>query len=138
MSAENEACYKWALECFKLIFDKNVHPNLFVTDRELALMNAIQYVFPEAKNLLCQVHIHRNILANCRNFFTHGKECDVFLGIWQLVVNSSTENEFQKQFNQLLSTYSSKYPAVVEYVKILGLNHIRKCLFQLGLISFYI
>ncbi|KAK8946660.1 hypothetical protein KSP39_PZI007383 [Platanthera zijinensis] len=116
MPDETERSYCWALECFKSILDSCSLPLVLVTDRELALMNAIKHVFPHSKNLLCQAHIHRNILAHCRKLFTKGIECDHFLGKWQNLVNAKTEIEFNIEFNLLLIGYAEKNPKVFVYV----------------------
>ena len=59
--------YNWALNRFKAWM--GVNPEVLVTDRELALMNAIGSVFPSAKHLLCLWHIAKNILAKTRKLF---------------------------------------------------------------------
>ncbi|KAK2656644.1 hypothetical protein Ddye_009696 [Dipteronia dyeriana] len=48
--------------------DENILPSVILTDREIALMNAIQNVFPNASNLLYRWHISRNVLAHCKNY----------------------------------------------------------------------
>ncbi|XP_028188235.1 uncharacterized protein LOC114374760 [Glycine soja] len=46
----------WALEQFRGLFLRNDHlPIVIVTDRDLALMNAVKVVFPECTDLLCRV-----------------------------------------------------------------------------------
>ena len=37
-----------------------------VTDKDIAPMNAINVVFPEAANLLCRFHIDKNVKAKCK------------------------------------------------------------------------
>ena len=44
----------------------NILPRVIVTDRDLALMNAVKIVFPEATNLLCRFHIDKNVKAKCK------------------------------------------------------------------------
>ncbi|XP_073219701.1 uncharacterized protein [Cicer arietinum] len=39
---------------------------VIVTDRDLALMNAVENVFPKAMNLLCLFHICKNVKAKCK------------------------------------------------------------------------
>ena len=52
----------WTLERFQGLFlECNVLPVVIVTDRDLALMNAMKTVFPECTNLLCQFHIDKNV-----------------------------------------------------------------------------
>ncbi|GAU24734.1 hypothetical protein TSUD_355630 [Trifolium subterraneum] len=54
MESEKTDNYRWALEKLKGLFTKqDILPQVIVTDRELALMNAIESVFPHAVNLLC-------------------------------------------------------------------------------------
>lgn len=54
--AESEENYIWALERLKSIMvDCGVEmPNVFVSDRELALVNAIEIVFPTSALMLCK------------------------------------------------------------------------------------
>ncbi|KAK3221283.1 hypothetical protein Dsin_008308 [Dipteronia sinensis] len=51
---EREDNYVWALEKLKTIMEDKMLPSVIVTDRELALMNAIRKIFPTAINLLCR------------------------------------------------------------------------------------
>ncbi|KAL7211540.1 hypothetical protein ACSBR2_014411 [Camellia fascicularis] len=52
LDKEGEEDYVWALQMFSKILGPIGHPSVIVSDRELALMNAIQVVFPTTKNLL--------------------------------------------------------------------------------------
>jgi hypothetical protein len=40
-----------------------------VTNRELALLNALEASFPLSRHILCQWHISINVLAKTRRFF---------------------------------------------------------------------
>jgi MULE transposase domain len=55
---------------------KNDIPPLvtFVTDRELALMNTIDNLFPSSGYILCIWHINMNILAIYRKHFPKDKQ----------------------------------------------------------------
>ena len=53
------------LTCVARILDDIPKPQVIVTDRELALMNAVQTVFSESHNLLCIWYINKNVLVNC-------------------------------------------------------------------------
>ena len=51
---ERKDKFKWALEKLKELFSfEKFLLNVVVTDRELALMNAIEVVFPNSTHLLC-------------------------------------------------------------------------------------
>ena len=63
---EKEDNYTWALGILRSVMDENTLHSIIVTDRELALMNAICMVFPATTNLLRRWHIGKNVLANCK------------------------------------------------------------------------
>jgi hypothetical protein len=71
LSSEKEEDYEWAMTQFKELLEKNsIHwPLSIVTDRELALMNALETIFPEVVYILYTWHVNMNILANCRKHF---------------------------------------------------------------------
>ncbi|KAF3901952.1 hypothetical protein ABW20_dc0100979 [Dactylellina cionopaga] len=74
MRAEKEADYAWAISIMRELLGDTA-PKALVTDRELALMNAIQVYFPqpETTNLLCVWHINKNIAANHKRSYPMGK-----------------------------------------------------------------
>ncbi|KAH1197775.1 Protein FAR1-RELATED SEQUENCE 5 [Glycine max] len=58
----------WALQRFRGLFLKHdALPEVIVTDRDQALMNAVKDVFPECTNLLCIFHINKNVKAKCKS-----------------------------------------------------------------------
>jgi hypothetical protein len=71
LSGEKEEDYEWAMTQFKELLEEHdiPWPVSMVTDRELALMNALDTVFPEVVHILCTWHVNMNILANCRKHF---------------------------------------------------------------------
>ena len=54
LSSETEEDYLWALKELKIVMQGKdiIDPGVVVTDRELALMNALEIVFPKTVNLL--------------------------------------------------------------------------------------
>ena len=87
-----------------------------MTDRELSLMNAIKRVFPGATHLLCKWHINRNVLARCKKLFETKEKWDRFIMSWNMLVSSSTEEEFGEQLSKLNHEFST-YPDALNYVK---------------------
>ena len=54
LSSEKEKNFIWALQKYRgSLLTSHVGPEVIVCDRDLALMNVINIVFPKAKNLLC-------------------------------------------------------------------------------------
>lgn len=63
---EGERSYKFISSFWKsrLLFVKeDVIPHIFVVDRDIALMNVVETVFPISKHLLRCHHIEKNIYA---------------------------------------------------------------------------
>jgi len=67
MMFEKEDNVTWALErCHELLHSKDLYPKLVFIDRDNALMNVVDIVFPEATTLLCEYHIERHVSAKCK------------------------------------------------------------------------
>lgn len=94
VSKETTDFYCWALHQLHSLFQKTL-PEIIVTDRELALPNALPIVFPTAHNLLCRWHINRNILANCKKYFRTEDGWLKFYTEWLELIDASTVNDFQ-------------------------------------------
>ncbi|KAL5131402.1 hypothetical protein HKD37_12G034298 [Glycine soja] len=63
-----------------------------VTDRDLALMNEVKTVFPEAANLLCRFHIDKNVKAKCKTlqeFDECLKKFEIACSPWSMFVNQT-------------------------------------------------
>lgn len=112
LEREDEQGYIWALSAFKKIFGQGNQPFVIMSDRELALMNAIKTVFPSATSLLCVCHIEKNILANCKKYFRSTEEFDMFLLSWNDVVYSKTKDIYINNWSEFELLYSEKKDAI--------------------------
>lgn len=69
MESEREENFKWALEKLKELFSsKKFLPDVFVMDRELALMNTIEVVYLNSTHLLCLFHISKNVSIKYKEY----------------------------------------------------------------------
>ncbi len=111
---ETESDYTWVLEQLHAAFPGSTRPGVIVTDRELALMNAMSSVFPAAKHILCKWHIENNIKAKCWPFFrdlpitaagTPEEQWALFLNDWHAVVESLSVTEYNRQWATLKARY---------------------------------
>ena len=60
LASERHHNFVWALEKLKGLFLRfDSYPKVVVSDKDIALMNAINVVFPEAANLLCRFHVDK-------------------------------------------------------------------------------
>ena len=56
--------YLWAMSKLSTVWENGSAPKVIVADPELALMEAIEQVFPSSSNFLCIWHINKIKLAN--------------------------------------------------------------------------
>lgn len=97
MDSERQDNFWWALEKLKELFFSNTSfPQVIVTDRELALMNAIKVVFPSSTNLLCQLHINKNVGAKCKQYILKKDMQEPILELWRKIVYCSEEKEYEE------------------------------------------
>ena len=101
--------YRWGLRALRRQLRDNIDPvNIFgdfliLTDKEDALIAAIGEVFPLANHMLCQWHVHKNILTRVTKAFQDDAEGMArWNQAWFAVLNASTESEFLAAEDALL------------------------------------
>ncbi|XP_017438319.1 protein FAR1-RELATED SEQUENCE 5-like [Vigna angularis] len=88
LSSERQNNFTWALEKLKGLFlTSEGGPKIIVSDRDLALMNAIANVFPESYQILCRFHIRKNVKAKCKMFVDSTEAWDVLMEAWENVMD---------------------------------------------------
>ncbi|XP_014522311.1 uncharacterized protein LOC106778829 [Vigna radiata var. radiata] len=116
LSTERQSNFTWALEKLKGLFiTSEGSPKVIVTDRDLALMNAIANVFSESYQMLCRFHIHKNVLAKCKMLVRSKEAWDVLMCAWENVMDCADESLFVEYVNGLQYA-SSEWPLFFEYV----------------------
>ncbi|KJZ70447.1 hypothetical protein HIM_09395 [Hirsutella minnesotensis 3608] len=126
LTGEAELQYRWALSCLiELATEEGIPlPRVIVTDRELALMNALTLTaLATVLHLLCRWHISKNVLAKTKAFFpkatkggnviTRAPEFTAFLDAWASLVQAPEEDVFYKRL-QAFKT-AGYPPAAVAY-----------------------
>ena len=92
----------WALQRFQGLFlRRDALPRVIVTDRDLALMNAVKVVFLEATNLLCWFHIDKNVKAKCKILAGKKNAWDYVMEAWESLVDCPSK----QQFNECLKNF---------------------------------
>jgi hypothetical protein len=104
---EQEANYRWVLQCLKSTLDEGFCVRVVLTDRDLALMRACQAVMPETKLLLCRVHIWRNI-GKWEPAFRTKHDWGSFYHWWHVLVDSRTVAEYQENERTLKKKLEDK------------------------------
>ena len=113
MEGEKQENYEWALEKLKGMLVES--PTVIVSDRELALMNAIANVFPDAVNLICLWHINKNIVAKYAKIIGKNKWSS-FEAQWKSLVYSPTIEWYEQQLSILKRDYAM-FPRAIAYLE---------------------
>ncbi|XP_028099052.1 protein FAR1-RELATED SEQUENCE 5-like [Camellia sinensis] len=115
--------YAWALQTLHDLMDDSVLPKVIVIDRELALMNAIDNTFSNARHLLCCWHINKNVLTKCKKMFETKEKWDKFNTAWNYLILSLTEEEYNDHLATLHKDFSN-YLEAIKYVTVSWLNRV--------------
>ncbi|KAL5165939.1 Protein FAR1-RELATED SEQUENCE 5 [Glycine soja] len=116
LEAERVNNIVWALERFRGLFLRHDRlPLVIVTDRDLALMNAVKTVFPESTNLLCRFHIDKNVKAKCKSLIGEKNVWDYVMDSWGTLVDCPSEYEFHES-HQKFQVACSPWPMFIDYV----------------------
>ncbi|XP_068475253.1 uncharacterized protein [Phaseolus vulgaris] len=117
LSSEKEKKFIWALQKFRgSLLTSHVGPEVIVCDRDLALMNAINIVFPKARNLLCRFHINKNVKTKCKMLVDSVEAWEVVMDSWRTIIDCTDIAQFD-EFVKSFETICSPWPLLVEYVK---------------------
>ena len=101
--------------------DNSVLPEVIISVRELALMNAIDNTFSNTRHLLCRLHINKNVLKKCKKMFETKEKWDKFNTAWNYVVLSSIEEKYNDHLATLHKDFSNNSEAI-KYVTVSWLN----------------
>ncbi|KAH1198536.1 PKS-NRPS hybrid synthetase [Glycine max] len=106
----------WVLDRFRDLFLRNDRlPLVIVTDRDLALMNAVKTVFPKSTNLLCRFHIDKNVKAKCKSLIGEKNVWDYVMDNWSTLVDCPSEHQFHES-HQKFQVGCSPWPMFIDYV----------------------
>ncbi|KAK7367097.1 hypothetical protein VNO80_09106 [Phaseolus coccineus] len=117
LESEQVDNFTWALQKLRgLIVKDSEIPPVIVTVRDIALMNAVQAVFPSSSNLLCRFHIGKNVKAKCKMIVHPKEQYDLVMDAWHNVMNSPNEGEYMQRL-ALFDKVCSDFPNFGDYVK---------------------
>jgi hypothetical protein len=106
MSNEKKEDYHWVMEKIKARIVKHEieEPTTLITDRELALMTAIDYWFLNSIHILCRWHVNMNVLAKTKKHFPSPVQDPVT----KIYSRHPKFKSFMKSWNQILRSTSLK------------------------------
>lgn len=110
LSGESQDDFEWALEngVSKLyhLLDLPI-PAVWVTDRDIALINAIRNLYPRVSIILCIWHINMDVRAHATRIMSRKEEVDSLMKDWEIVVYSQTVSSYAENWNRFEEKYSS-------------------------------
>jgi MULE transposase domain len=112
---EIEESYIWALQQLSNLFANKRRPYVMIMDRDLALLNAVLFVFLHCYRQICTWHVEKNMLVFASQFLKEEESHTEFLGDWTQLVTSTTVEIYNTRWQSLQTKYSL-YPALVKYL----------------------
>ena len=111
IAQETKPFYNWALECLLTIFNSNQipHPDVFLTDREQALINSVNTSFPNSTHLLCTWHIQKNLVTNGAKLIKDKVLEGDMIRHWSNLIRMNQQSRFQSSFESFASKYGPKF-----------------------------
>ncbi|KAI3887467.1 hypothetical protein MKX03_033562 [Papaver bracteatum] len=120
---ETEEHFSWALTQLKFLFVSDTLPSVCLMNGEHPLINAVRVVFPEAKRLLCTLHIGESIVTNCRKEIFDDNMWNNFYGDWECVVKAETKEAFVDSYTEFVTTWVARYPTCITYIRDTWMVH---------------
>ncbi|KAL2924192.1 hypothetical protein RDABS01_015627, partial [Bienertia sinuspersici] len=105
---EQNESYEWVLRCVRDLFDEDNLPHAIVTDREKALMKAVDRAFPNISHLLCTRHIQKNVETKMGKLTKNKDLIDAFIKRWQRVVEANTLSMYHKRVEEMNSAFGKR------------------------------
>jgi len=116
ISSEGESNFTWALERLRGLFmTSKGGPQVIVSDRNLALMNAIGTVFLDCYHLICRFHIQKNVQPNRKMLVNFVDAWVVVMEAWKNVMHYEDKSTFIDCVESLCHVCIS-WPLFYEYV----------------------
>jgi hypothetical protein len=118
LESERPEDYVWVLKHLKDAYGALglPDPNIIVTDRDLALLQASEEVFPNTAALLCIWHVNKNVLKNCKASFTTEEAWVEFQAAWHQVLFAHTEADCYAAWEMMLTRYARTNKEDLDYI----------------------
>jgi MULE transposase domain len=123
VSRETEAMYDWVCRCLaRKLGECGGSVDIFMTDQEVALKNALRRVFPRSVQLLCSWHVQKNVLLHSQRKWCRRAEPEEdercregFITAFNNVVEAWSETEAEERWAKLNHDYCHQ-PQLLTYL----------------------
>ncbi|XP_042962576.1 protein FAR1-RELATED SEQUENCE 5-like [Carya illinoinensis] len=103
ISSEDTETFVWLFKTWLQCMDGNA-PKAIITDQDRAMKNAIAIVFPNSRHRFCLWHILKKIPEKLGSYGTY--KTGMKSALMKCVYDSQCVDEFEKCWDQLLTTYN--------------------------------
>lgn len=125
MAKETTDHYSWVMKRLRHLCRRRT-PDVIVTDRELAVVNAINEVFPTVKHLLCRWHVMSNIQAKAKITRSITKEKE-FLRDCYALFESRSELSYEQRLESMKLKWGTRW-RLMEYLETTWLKDFKEAL----------
>lgn len=122
MENEEVESYCWALSTFFSFIKRPNPPSVLCTDRDWALLSAIDDQLPDFPHILCVWHLNKNIQAHCKKEFATNEEYNKFFSLWINLTNAPKE-EMYNQSKKDIRLFLQDKPHIFHYLESNVLVH---------------
>lgn len=118
LESERSEDYAWVLRHLRDAYGALglPDPEVIVTDRDLASMQAIKEVSPTTDALLCIWHVNKNVPKNCKGSFATDAKWADFEAAWHQVLFAHTEEACHAAWEAMLTRYSRTNKEDLDYI----------------------
>ncbi|XP_042983644.1 protein FAR1-RELATED SEQUENCE 5-like isoform X2 [Carya illinoinensis] len=103
ISSEDTETFVWLFKTWLQCMDGNA-PKAIITDQDRAMKNAIAIVFPNSRHRFCLWHILKKVPEKLGSYGTY--KTGMKSALMKCVYDSQCVDEFEKCWDQLLTTYN--------------------------------
>jgi hypothetical protein len=117
--------FTWALQnCRSLLTSPDLGPKVTVTDRDPALINAVETVFPDATPIVCRYHVSKNVVGKCKSLcktrdgdeVSHSELVQGIMDRFEALLDSQTKECYVQSLVEFRKV-CEKFPRFLNYVE---------------------
>jgi hypothetical protein len=105
LTSETEELYRWALISMKKLVGAAWNPSCLLTDREVAIMNALRAECPTVPHLVCTWHMEKAVRDKVTSIAA--EEGEQILTAWKELLVTGSETDYLEQWEKLIGTFKS-------------------------------
>lgn len=114
MQYETQEHFEFVLQFIRGLYE-SVEPTVILTDRDIALMKAVDKIFPNSQKQLCRRHIEQCVLTRVLQQPGFNKEfAEYFKHRWNWAIEAATHEEFLLRWECVKQQYEH-YPGLIRY-----------------------